>query len=61
MTINELRLAANMNIAEFSDYLDIPYRTVQNWDNGSRQCADYIIKLIKYKLEKENIINGIER
>lgn len=60
MTIKELRLAAGMNIAEFSNYLNIPYRTAQNWDNGSRQCADYIIELIQYKLEKENIIKGMD-
>ena len=38
---------------EFSEYLEIPYRTLQNWETGVRKCPDYLVKLIAYKLEKE--------
>ncbi len=56
MTIKELRQAAGMNIAQFAKFFGIPYRTVQSWDLGDRQCPSYLIDLIQYKLEKEGLI-----
>lgn len=56
MTIKELRQAAGMNITQFSQYFGIPYRTVQGWELGERQCPSYLIDLIQYKLEKEGKI-----
>lgn len=38
------------------NYFNIPYRTIQNWDNGVREPASYIIELMLYKLKKEDII-----
>jgi DNA-binding transcriptional regulator YiaG len=56
MTINELRKAAGMTQTEFANYFGIPYRTVQKWDLGSRQCTDYLIRLMEYKLKHEGLI-----
>ena len=56
MSFNELRLAAGMTIADISKYFNIPYRTAQNWDNGVRACADYIIELMRFKLAQEGLI-----
>ena len=53
MEFKEALEKTEMNIKEFSDYFKIPYRTVQNWKNGLRQCPEYIIELINYKIEKE--------
>lgn len=53
MTFKELRQASGMNLTEFSKYFNIPYRTVQNWELGTRKCPDYLIELMAYKLEKE--------
>lgn len=36
----------SMSIKQISDRFSIPYRTVQNWANGTRQCADYIIGMM---------------
>ena len=52
----ELRQASGMNMTQFANYFGIPFRTVQNWELGNRQCNYYLIELMKYKLEKENII-----
>ena len=54
MTFKELRQASGMNMTQFANYFGIPFRTVQNWELG--KCNEYIIELMKYKLEKENII-----
>lgn len=50
MTISELRDRSGMNITEFSKYFEIPYRTVQSWLLGDRQCPEYLLKLMHYKL-----------
>lgn len=53
MTFKELREKSGMNLTEFSKYFNIPYRTVQNWELGTRKCPDYLLDLMAYKLEKE--------
>lgn len=60
MTIAELRRAANMSRPEFADYFKLPYRTLQNWELGLRECPDYLLELMIYKLQKESIIKDPE-
>lgn len=57
MEFKELRKASGMNIKKFSEYFNIPYRTVQNWDNESRKCPKYLLDLMEYKLKTENVID----
>ncbi len=54
MTFKELRQASGMNLKQFGEYFDIPYRTVQDWEYGKRKCHEYLLKLMQYKLDKEN-------
>lgn len=53
MTFKELRRASGMNMTQFSKYFGIPYRTIQNWELGTRQCPEYLLDLMKYKLDHE--------
>lgn len=53
MEFKEIREQSGMNLKQFSEYFHIPYRTVQNWDLGLRQCPEYVIDLISYKLNNE--------
>lgn len=53
MKFKELIESSGMNLKEFSEYFEIPYRTVQNWKLGKRECPEYLLKLMKYKLENE--------
>lgn len=60
--LKELRISSKMSRPQFADYFGVPYRTVQNWElygesPEGRQCPDYLLKLMEYKLVKENIIN----
>lgn len=55
-TIKSLREKSNMTRKQFCDYFGLPYRTLQDWELGNRQCPEYLIKLIEYKLIKEGII-----
>lgn len=56
MTFKELRQASGMNKKQFSEYFEIPYRTIQNWEGGQRECPTYLLELMKYKLKKEQLI-----
>ncbi|MBR6524544.1 MAG: helix-turn-helix domain-containing protein [Clostridia bacterium] len=56
MTVKELRATANMTQKAFSEYFGISKRTVESWEGGQRNCPDYLLDLMKYKLEHEGII-----
>lgn len=61
ITFKDLRIASGMSRPQFADYFNIPYRTVQNWELGLRDCPSYILELMLYKLIKENILNEKEQ
>ena len=54
--IELLRKRAKMSRKQFAEFFGIPYRSVQNWELGQRQCPSYILDLMEYKLVKEKII-----
>lgn len=51
MTIRELREKYNMTQAQFAEATGVPFRTLQGWDCGRRNPPEYIINLIKFKLD----------
>lgn len=53
MTIKELRASTGMTQTQFGKYLNIPMRTIQNWENGARKCPDYLVALIDFRLRAE--------
>ena len=46
----ELRDKIGMNRTEFAKYLNIPYRTIEDWEKGHRKMPDYVLRLIEYKV-----------
>jgi DNA-binding transcriptional regulator YiaG len=54
----ELRKLSGMTQEKFSQYFGIPKRTVEDWDRGASNCADYLLDLMRYKLEHEGIIEN---
>lgn len=55
MKVKELRRRASMTQQEFSDYFGIPKRSIENWEAESRTPPDYLVSLMEYKLQKENL------
>lgn len=49
----KIRGNTGMNRKEFAEYLQIPYRTVQDWELGKRQAPVYVYKLIREKMERD--------
>lgn len=56
MNIKDLRTTCGMTITAFSEYLGIPYRTIQDWEREVRTPPEYVVKLIEYKLKHEGLI-----
>ena len=48
-----IRAQSGMNRVEFSQWLGIPYRTMQEWEIGRRLMPDYLLRLIAYKVKNE--------
>ena len=53
--IKNLRESTGMNRQEFCEYFGIPYRTVTEWERGTRKMPDYVLRLLAYKIEMENL------
>jgi putative transcriptional regulator len=62
MDIKELRASTGMTQKTFSEYFNIPVRTIQDWEGKRRTPPDYVTELIKYKIYKEELVmkKGIE-
>ena len=50
MTIEDARKSCGMSRKDVAEWLEIPYRTLTNWENGERPCPPYIEKLIVEKI-----------
>ena len=56
MTIKVLREASGMTQKAFSDYFNIPTRTIEDWEKERRTPPPYLPPLLEYKLKNEGII-----
>lgn len=61
ISVAKLRKMTGMNRREFCDYFGIPYRSVEDWEHGKRKAADYLVRLMEYKLRMEKIIGDDAR
>ena len=48
-----LRESTGMNRMEFAKWLDIPYRTMGEWENNKRVMPNYVFSLIEYRVKNE--------
>lgn len=59
MSVTEIRAAAGIrSMVELAEHFAIPYRTVQNWESGQRECAPYIRLMIQETLGLIKIQRG---
>lgn len=58
MTVRELRVATGMTQKEFAEYFGVSLRSVESWEGGKRNCLDYVLELMEYKLRHENMIKN---
>ena len=49
----KIRESSGMNRKEFAEYLNIPYRTMQDWELGKSSMPKYVLELIAFKVKQE--------
>lgn len=55
MSIRDLRKLLGDTQNEFSERYNIPFRTIQNWESGVRKPPEYIIDLLKQRINGDLI------
>ncbi len=58
--IKALRESTGMNRKEFCEYFKIPYRTVTEWERGTRKMPDYVLRLLAYQIKMDNLLKREE-
>lgn len=53
MNIKEIRKKTGLSQIKFAKLLNIPVRTIEEWEAERRKPKNYIIELIEYKIKKE--------
>jgi len=59
-TLKQTRQSAGMNRSEFSRYMNIPLRTLEDWETGKRKMPDYVLRLIVYYVQMEQYRKNTE-
>lgn len=54
--IKAMRQESGMTQREFAAYFGIAYRSIENWEEGSRKVPDYLLRLMAYRLQIEKRI-----
>lgn len=57
MTVKEIRSKLGLSQKEFAEYMNIPKRTIQSWEQNYRNVPDYVMGLILRILKLENKID----
>ena len=51
--IKKLREQTGMNRKQFCEYFEIPYRTVTEWERGTRKMPAYVLRLLIYRVKHQ--------
>lgn len=55
-TIKEIRAKTGMTQKAFAEYFGISKRAIESWEGGQRECPEYLLNLIEYKLRNEGLL-----
>lgn len=51
--ILQIRKRTGLSQAKFCEKYEIPKRTLENWEQGSRECPEYVYKLLDRVVEED--------
>ena len=54
--LKKIREDLGMNRTEFSYYVGIPLRSLEEWEAGRRQMPDYVLRLIAYYTKMQQLL-----
>lgn len=52
MSIKEERINAGLSQQQMSDLMEIPKRTIEDWEAGRRKCPTYVERLVIKELRE---------
>lgn len=58
--IKALRERHRLSRRAFCDIFEIPYRTVQSWELGARECPLWVYKMIEFILNHAASVGALE-
>ena len=58
--VKRLRSFLGMSQIEFSIYVGVPARTIEDWESGKRNIKDYVLEAIKSKVKYDQIYQYFE-
>lgn len=56
--IIRLRESTGMKRKDFCEFMDIPYRTMTEWELDNRHAPDYVIRLLEYYIRSEGLMKN---
>ncbi len=60
-TIKDIRQSTGLSQSKFCELLNIPKRTLQDWEQGLRQCPEYVVELIAYRVKNDRKIPKVDK
>lgn len=54
--LKNIREELGMNRTEFSHYVGIPLRTLEEWEAGRRLMPDYVLRLLAYYTKMQQLL-----
>ena len=54
----EIRNKTGLNRKEFAEAFGIPYRTITDWELGTRIMPEYVLRLIAYRVALDPTLKG---
>lgn len=58
MEIKELRKLTKLTQKQFSEKYDIPLPTIRHWEQGQRECPEYVLDLLEFKVREDLKADG---
>ena len=55
--IRAIRAGTGLSQVAFGAALNIPRRTVEEWEAGNRSCPPYVVELIAYRVQHDASLN----
>lgn len=59
--MKELRESTGLNRKEFCKKFEIPYRTMTEWELGHRNAPPYLLRLLSYYIEMQEMQEKLEK
>lgn len=60
-SIKEIRQSTGLSQSKFCDLLNIPIRTLKDWEQGLRKCPVYVAELIEYRVKHDRKIPKVDK